>query len=544
MDELESSLHLYQLPLYRGTRGDWRRRFLDAVGDCEGKLTWDPAAILSLMSFGYVCGDRTLINEVHRRPWLSTIGPDNEPRLEEIPQHGRLWQSFPQIAEHLCELLCNEAMEVCKGRREIYILLSGGLDSRVVAAVLAKLRNENKIETNPIGVTWGLEGSRDVVYGRMAAEILGFKWIHLNIDYTDVLFNTKEMAIAMGTLASPVHLHCMHWFQNVPKDAIVLAGSYGDSVGRAEFSGQHFLELNYLRPKNFFGLIRQDVLELAYSGVVSDLKQLRERTPGRPKYVRCEHEMQGHYMRGLTAHAMSVIGQYCSIYQMFTHPKTYSYMWSIHPALRYNNIYAELLEKLNHQIARMPWARTNRSLKGKTVGAKRGLARDFHHYAKWISGPLYDEFHEYVDSNWFAATGIFDRDRVRNLSREVVNLRTKESIYGFSPCEKWLWLVAFRFLAEHLESMGNFVEVDKATLSRPKQVADIVSARKSDFARQLLNSCGCLYRLTKRYLMPCIRMMRKRIVRKMLNLQAIWKYPPTKNEKIMHVDEVDKQERS
>jgi hypothetical protein len=88
MAELESSLHLYQPPLYRGTKGEWRKSFVDAVNDCEGKVTWDIAAILSILGFTYACGDRTLVNEVKRRLWLSRIGADKEPAIEEIPIYG------------------------------------------------------------------------------------------------------------------------------------------------------------------------------------------------------------------------------------------------------------------------------------------------------------------------------------------------------------------------------------------------------------------------------------------------------------------------
>jgi len=515
VDELESSLHLYQPPLYRGAGGEWRKSIIEAVGDCDSKLTWDCAAMLGILGFTYTCGDRTLVNEVKRRPWLSSIGPDNEPLLEKIPSHGRLWEPTSQIAENLCNLLCNEALEVCSGKNEIYLLLSGGLDSRVVAGILARLYNGGELATKPICVTWGLENSRDVVYGRLVARILGFEWQHVDMSHEDIIYNIEEMSTAIGALVSPIHLHAIHWFKNVSKESLVLSGSYGDSVGRAEFSGRHLLELDYLRPVNPFGLIRNDVLELAYNGLKNDLKELRERTPGQPKYVYCEHEMQGHYMRNMISQAMSLTGQYCSIYQMFTHPNVYSYMWSLHPALRNDRIYGELLEKLNPQLARIPWARTNRALRGETVGAKSHLRKDFHQYKLWVSRLLLNELRRYFEPEWFAETGIFNPDKIKRLSKQAY-VRGEILII-------LMWLAAFRRMAEYLESLGKSVKLDDVTIGNTRKLSCRASGMDWEFIKQLLRNSVFLYNLVNHW-RKLFRSIRRFVVKR----RAIREYPPVK----------------
>jgi hypothetical protein len=527
MVELESSLHLFQTPLYRGSNGEWKKSFIDAVCECQGKTSWDVSAILSILSFGYPCGDRTLVNEVRRRPWLSSIGSDNEPRLEEVPQHGRLWLSSSQIAKTLFELLCDEAIEVCRGRKEIYLLLSGGLDSRVVAGVLATLRDEGRIDVTPIGVTWGLEDSRDVYYARMTADILGFEWVHLGISPEDLLFNLEKEAISIGNMTSPVHLHRMQWFKNLAKDALVLAGSYGDSIGRAEFSGHNVLELDYLRPADIYGLLRKDVLGLAFDGVMKDLKELHDRSPGQPKYVYCEHEMQGHYMRNMISHTMSIINNYCSVYQMFTNPKTYSYMWAIHPALRDDRIYAELFEQFNPRLARIPWARTNRALSGRTIGAKSGLRKKFHEYKYWAGETLFDKLSRYVDPDWFSETGIFRGDRIAKLTQEVYRTRNGESVFGSFPHEKWLWLAAFRHMAEHIESKGKSVGPSDECAKCLGSPLKLATETRPPFVRLLLSRSAFLYKMAKQ-LRELFGIITKRIRKNRINNQAIRKYPPQK----------------
>jgi len=518
MIELESSLHLFQPPLYQSIGNNWHNTYKAAVTNCSKDLTLDIAAVLSILSFGYPCGNRTLFNEIKRRPWLCQIQENGMPRLENIPIHSRKWESPSRIAENLQRLLCDEALEVCHDYKEIYLLLSGGLDSRIIAAILAKLLDEGKLSCKVTAVTWGLPDSRDVCYGHTIADILGFEWIHIDISPDNLKHNIKIAAINLGCLVSPNHLHGMSWFKNVTKDALVLAASYGDSVGRAEFSGKNILELNYLKPTNPFGLLKSKVLDSAYGLLTQDLKDMHNRTPGQPKYVLCEHEMQGHYMRGLIAHAMSLINNFCSVYQMFTHPNVYSYMWSIHPSLRTDESYAILLEHFHKPLARIPWARTNKSLKGRTVSARSELRPSFQNYKKWISEPFYDQMQRYIDPEWFADTGIFNLDKIRVISKIV-----KHSQHGrFKPYDIWLWLASFREFVEYF-SKQRTIKFDRSSYARSTTISPIISEGINGTIKSMLSRSSTLFRFSKK-LRDSMRKMR----RKLILWKAIRKYPPDK----------------
>ena len=450
--ELESDLHLYQPPLYRSTGEDaeWSACFADAVRAGGRPLSWDPSAVLAVLSFSYTTGDRTLVREIRRRPWLARIEPDRSVSMAPVPEHGRLDRSPARIAQNLHDLLRREAFTVCEGRKEIYVLLSGGLDSRVVAAVVAELCREGRLNCVPVGVTWGVEACRDVVYGGEAARRLGFEWIHVGLGPEDLRRNLRIAADGAASLVAPIHLHSMHWFQNVPSDALVLAGSYGDMIGRAEFSKKHLLEYDEWTPFNAFGLLRDDAAREGAVGIAEDVNRLRDRTPGAPDYAHCEHFLHAHYTRNLLGQAMSTIRQYCGVYQMFTHPDTYTAMWSIHPARRNDEVYAALLARLDPELARLPWARTNRALRGATLGARRGLRARFHEYAAWIEGPLWKEMYDFVDPEWFAQTGLFDPRAVEQLGEEVRTARKGTGPHGLKPYEKWSWLASFRRLSERI----------------------------------------------------------------------------------------------
>ena len=192
--ELEHGRHLFQPPMYSGRQGDWHKSYDDAVASCEGPLDWDPAGFLSILSFGYACGDLTLLRQIRRRPWLSCVDGGGIPRLEDIPRHDTIWLTASEIAAELLQRLSDEAESVCQKFDEVYVLLSGGLDSRIVAGVLANLRATGRLRCTPKAVTWGLSNSRDVYYGRITAELLGFPWQHLDITAEHVWQNIIPMA--------------------------------------------------------------------------------------------------------------------------------------------------------------------------------------------------------------------------------------------------------------------------------------------------------------------------------------------------------------
>ena len=458
-----SDRHLYSPVSYRAADGSWHASFFDALSCCPGPVHWDLAGVASFISFGYVCGNRTLLQEVTRKPWLSEIGPDGEPELLEIPPHGRVSKSHERIAEDLERLLRAELVSASRGRSKVCLLLSGGLDSRVVAGISAAAAADGDIEAPISAVTWGLPDSRDVVYAKAVADALGAEWLPLDISPETLLENVEHAASELGCLVSPIHLHRMMWFREYDPEALVLSGSYGDSIGRAEFSRQHLLDIQPLGPRYRYGLMTPWAFEQGRKGLQGDLEELRLRTSGQPRYVLCEHEMQGHYMRGMIAHAMDVIDRSCFFYQAFTHPDVYSYMWSIHPSLRTDKVYAILLERLGRELAALPWARTNRALRGSTVGADKRLRPAFHDYYEWTSTQLFARLSDQLDTDWLGRTGLFIPEAVEALCRNVQRRRIDET-----GIELFLWLLSFQRFAQLVNGLNrDILPVPADPTSRP-----------------------------------------------------------------------------
>lgn len=464
----ESPQSLFQQPIYWSKdASSGHEDFWTAVSETES-ITWDLTAIYSLMCFSYVAGDRTLVQEVRRQPWLAK----DDRTLVEIPAHGRKWESADNIASGLIERLENELATVCEanGQNEICILQSGGLDSRIVAGVYRMLLDKGRISVKPKAVTWGIKDSRDVHYGRLVAEKLGFDWTHVDLNSKHFENNIMELSSMIGNMVSPVHFHRMDWFQSLGPDALVLAGSYGDSVGRSEFSGQTVLELSSLRPRERTHFLHPHFRAQAAAKLRRDLKEFNNRGGNQPAYVLNEHEQQGHYMRSHIAHVMSVINRFCRVYQLFTHPSVYSYMWSFHPAARTDEVYTQVLKQLGHDLVEIPWARTNVSLTGHSKLSKPNLRSSYHNYRDWSKNVLEESLLN--NREFLRQLEWIDYEKLEHCLKTVC--KTNNHNFGFEYYEFLIWLLSLQTFCQECGSVPVMPDwkpnTEDSKISRPTRL--------------------------------------------------------------------------
>ncbi len=434
--------------MFRSELTAWNNS-LEEVEQETPTLTLDPTSIASIISNNFVTGDRTLWKEIQRRPWLSRTANNGEVELLPIPPHGLRLRPPREIAGELILRLEHEAMEAVRGRNQIYLLLSGGLDSRVVAGVIRKLEKSGRLPSAPICVTWGTPESRDVLYAQRIAKAFEWQWVHAQLTVNELKHNVLIRTPQNGSLLSPANYHAMSWFDRKFSESVILAASYGDSVGRAEFSGRHLLELAPITLTNPFGLLTPSTFEDALSGLESDLALLRSRTGDRPPYGVLEAQQQSFYMRNLIGLAMSSIDTHATTYQMFTHPDVFQFMWSHHPASRTDDVYRNALEMLDPRLARTPWARTNRSLSGRSEHPIKEATKSYHCYIQWAKELARTTLSEAFDPAWFAETGVFTQEGCNELSREML-LGSGQNSTSRRAAEIWLWMVSLKIKHEML----------------------------------------------------------------------------------------------
>lgn len=418
------------------------KSFQEAVNAYDNALLIDPAAVFEVFSKNFVLADRTLIKGVHKSPWLAQPNADySDWVFDEIINYDTLNLSQAEVAQRLFEKICNEIMSYVAGKTNIGILLSGGMDSRMVAGSLDYLIKTGAVKGIKVrALTWGNDDTRDVVYAKAIAKRLGWSWKHYKVTANALRNNIIETARA-GCDYSPIHLHAVPQIRDDNDDLeVILAGSYGDSVGRAEYFGWKARNmpgvLNNIKGfRHFFydSVVRQSV-ELARQ----DVALYRGRFLSGHSTLEKEIDYQAHYMRRMLNPCLGLLeNPQRQLKQVFTHPHVYRFMWSVALSKRTDSVYTHLLKEFKTDLSDIPWARTGLRY-GDKSGSPDGYLKEHHSYVNIIREELLPEIKEMVLSSELDSLHIFDFKSIKT----IVNLLEKKPANNLIYLEKLLWLAA------------------------------------------------------------------------------------------------------
>ncbi|MCC6580745.1 MAG: asparagine synthase (glutamine-hydrolyzing) [Phycisphaeraceae bacterium] len=152
------------------------------------KFTVDPVAVDQYFSRGYILSPRTIFKEIHKIPagcrlvwdakqWEGQVQPWWDFSQVDVP-------SDPDAAiDRLDELLTDAVSMRLVSDVPIGCLLSGGIDSTLITAIAARLRDD-PIEAFTIGFAEDQQLD-ETPYARMVAEKHGCKWRHRRVDIGD-----------------------------------------------------------------------------------------------------------------------------------------------------------------------------------------------------------------------------------------------------------------------------------------------------------------------------------------------------------------------
>ncbi len=386
------------------------RHFSDALKTASRDVfRIDPVAVLGVLMKNYILADRTMVVGVTRTPWMASPDGGGGWKAASLPRHDKRVLSAHDIAVELEERLLAEALEFLEGRRSVGILLSGGMDSRVVAAVVRRLQETGDFAGTVTALSWGTPDSRDVNYAATIARRFNWEFVHFPLT-AELLLDNIALAGERGAEYSPVHLHAMQAVANVEGLDGILAGSYGDSVGRAEFSGHHLSDIRHILSTdlNRFSFLKKTIGKVAYDEIRRDLAAYRDRFPGRTERAYREIEMQAHYMRRQLNPCMEVIDDRIPLCQMFVHPNVFGFMWSLAPSCRTNEPYRLLLSRLPGRLLDIPWARNGRIYEGGPQQAADNLSSRNNLYGTWLRRDCRGEVLAALKSGALQSTGLFN----------------------------------------------------------------------------------------------------------------------------------------
>jgi asparagine synthase (glutamine-hydrolysing) len=476
--------HLGFLSPYYILAGDrlvLKSEFADIVQCFKGPRLLDVTAVIEMISRYHCFADRTLIQGLYRVPWMAK--PDATGTgwsIASLPPHGNRVMSEEEVAKTLFAKLQLEVLTYCENHSTVGLLLSGGMDSRIVAGVLDYLQKTRQISANIVAITWGVEDSRDVIYARQIAQRLGWDWVHFPISAETLLNNIAETA-RRGCEYSPVHLHAIPQVRDMEGVDCILAASYGDSVGRAEYSGRHITQLIPFEryTLNWFKLLREDVYKQVSQNIAQDVAHYRELFPRSIEYQQYEIDQQAHYMRRKLNHCMAVINEKIPLYHAFTSPNVFGFMWSLSPKVRNDKIYKHLLELFKTELIDIPWARSGKPYlsRGESVDDYPSL---HHRYGEWIRGKLYEVIRVKVMSDSIARLGIFNMEALK--SALAVNRKITRQVRATKLDEIAIWIAALADFVEMYDVRGYdskqaAVDVINGVVVSPLQVVGLATAK-------------------------------------------------------------------
>lgn len=456
--------------------------FANTISQLQGPRQIDVNAIIQVISRYHCFADRTLVQGIYRTPWMAHPNSTNtEWEYANIPPHGNTLMPEEEAAKILFAKLQSEILEYCEGRSTVGVLLSGGMDSRIVAGILDHLLKTKQTSVRVIAITWGIEQTRDVLYAQLIAKRLGWEWVHHPIS-AETLANNIDECAQRGCEYSPVHLHAMPNVREMKGLDCILAASFGDSVGRAEYSGRHITKLIPFEhyTLNWFKLLHSDVYTAASADIAEDVNRYRRLFPRKLPSEQHEIDQQSHYMRRKLNHCMAVIHEKIPLFQVFTRPDVFGFMWSLSPEVRNDSIYAHLLELFSTKLSDIPWARDGKlylSGSDKTIDAYPSAN---HRYGEWIRGDLYPIIRNKVLSGNLQRLQIFNMQAIesalalnRNLSRQTGATKLDELSVWLAALADFVDLYAI----QGVESEQTLADYISALLVSPLQVAGLSAAK-------------------------------------------------------------------
>ena len=419
------------------------RNMAETVGICR----LDGAALVEIFNTNHCFADRTPVEGIFRTPWMARPNADNDGwEYAGVPGHGNTDVGTKTIAETLFRLLQEEMLEYIGERKTVGILLSGGMDSRMVAGTLDHLITTRQLSgVTVVALTWGNDNSRDAVYAGEIAKRLGWEWKHFPISAEDLLDNIRETA-KRGCEYSPIHLHAMPRIRELEGLECILAGSFGDSIGRAEYSGSNVTALQPLDAdlKNRYHMFRRGFVRRYKEACHDDLDHYHRRFPQPQAYQLHEQDQQLHYMRRLINACMGVINEKIPLYQLFSKPSVFGYMWSLAPARRNNLVYQQMLRLFPRPLHDIPWSRTGLPFPD-AGGTPDRLEKVHTHYGSLLNREIFDTVKALVLSDRVARLGVFNMDALETLMQCNRLFARQEKTW---LDEKFLWIASLSLFAD------------------------------------------------------------------------------------------------
>lgn len=186
-------------------------------------------AVADFFTFEHVLGEKSYLKDVTLLPNAGSVHYNFEERqlshatywsLSELPFQAN--SSFDEAVKQACDLFGQALDEQLPAQERPGIYLTGGLDSRTTAGFLKRCR------TNFVTCTYGLTGSRDVVWGGALAKRVGSQHHFFPMDDGAWVFRyASEFVASTEAFVNCFHSHGISTYETARKMMDVHLSGYG-----------------------------------------------------------------------------------------------------------------------------------------------------------------------------------------------------------------------------------------------------------------------------------------------------------------------------
>lgn len=420
-------------------------------------LSLDIGSVLNKISLPFMVANDTLLAEVKVRH-----ESNKDFFWESFPQHGSLRPDDEKdYAKTIYEAMEQELYEQVSECSRVLLLLSGGMDSRIVAGILRNIQLTKNGNLCVVAATWGDENSRDVVYAKEIAGLFDWEILHFKLDAALLKRNIEFIGQGIPEY-SALHLHAMLCIRDIAMDFdLILAGSYGDSVCRGEYSGIHASRLQDITDINIdpFRVLDKKLRDKYKDFLKQRNKQFFKQDKSASLVRNRELQQEFFYMRRMLNSAMAVMEDGSRLYQAFTNPIVYGLFWSLDVSIRDDRWYYLILNHLPQELNEIPWARTNKIFYTNRISrfSNDRLKSSYHNYSDLLRGELRNFIKDKVFGSEISNLGLFD---MRSLKRLHCAWLRQSSSSNSRLDELFCWLASLAIFLEKNEIYNEYNGVD------------------------------------------------------------------------------------
>lgn len=217
------------------------------------EMAYDRENVIEGLKMRYVGAPDTIFNDIKKVEAGQVITFDlSKPEIEitkeyyvSTPKMGTKKQEFGSLVKEYGDLFEQAVERQLMSDVEIGVLLSGGIDSALVAAV-AKNKSVKPLKTFTVGFKEGLFESDEIEMARVTAETLNLENIHVRTDFVDFIEDLKKIIRIVEEPIATNSIIPMYSLSKLTSEhvKVVLSGQGADEplYGYRKYKGLIFLE--------------------------------------------------------------------------------------------------------------------------------------------------------------------------------------------------------------------------------------------------------------------------------------------------------------